>query len=284
MSLRAIWYQKHQSYWLACIQSSLSIERFWGGQHTSPDWVHEELHHIQHPRKCSLRYWPITATLLPSGRFLGQGYICDSKHRMTANSSMARTKFSTWCSPDTRLLQSHTDLCYSLGAGQEHADQAHGEQSRCPFGGHNSPLVQLDSPAISLPIETEPHRLSVSFPPRDYLAFKDEPYKIDLRLNRITMDDMFEIDEEYEADMERKALMLDTRPAEMMLPSVPGVSFCKYLTSTLQTQHKHITNVPQSHYTHTTNTLQTHHKHIYTHHKHTCTCCWLCCLLGAHPN
>lgn len=72
----------------------------------------------------------------------------------------------------------------------------------------------------------------MSLPPREYLVFKDEPYKIDLRLDRITIDDIFEIDEEYEADMERKGLMLDTRPVGMMLPSVPGVSFCKYTTST----------------------------------------------------
>lgn len=119
------------------------------------------------------------------------------------------------------------NLCHLRGAGQEHADEAHGEKSRCPFGGHNSPLVQPDSAPISLPTESEPHRLSVSWPPRDYLAFKDEPYKIDLRLDRITLDDIFEIDEEYEADMKRKAVMLDTRPAEMMLPSVPGVRVCK---------------------------------------------------------
>lgn len=61
-------------------------------------------------------------------------------------------------------------------------------------------------------------------PPRDYLAFKDEAYKIDLKLERIAIDDIFEIDEEYDADMKRKALMLATRPAEMMLPTVPGVS------------------------------------------------------------
>lgn len=107
----------------------------------------------------------------------------------------------------------------------------------------------------------------MSWPARDYLAFKDEPYKIDLRLDRITTDDMFEIDEEYEADMKRKALMLDTRPAEMMLPSVPGVSCCKYTTRTLQItntspiHYKSIKDRPQTRYKHTTNKLQTHHKH-----------------------
>ena len=66
--------------------------------------------------------------------------------------------------------------------------------------------------------------LSVSFPPRDYLAFKHEPYRIDLRLDRISLADIFEIDEHYEADVARKAHILATRPTEMLLPGVPGVS------------------------------------------------------------
>ena len=69
----------------------------------------------------------------------------------------------------------------------------------------------------------DPLSLSVSFPPREYLPFKDETYKIDLRFDRITPDDIFEIDEEYEADMKRKSHILVTRPAELLLPGVPGV-------------------------------------------------------------
>ena len=60
-------------------------------------------------------------------------------------------------------------------------------------------------------------------PPRDYLAFKDEPYKIDLRLERVTLADIFEIDENYEAEMARKAHILATRPSTMLLPGVPEV-------------------------------------------------------------
>ncbi len=63
----------------------------------------------------------------------------------------------------------------------------------------------------------------MSFPPREYLPFKDEAYKIDLRFDRITPDDIFEVDEEYEADMKRKSHILATRPAELLLPGVPGV-------------------------------------------------------------
>ena len=66
--------------------------------------------------------------------------------------------------------------------------------------------------------------LSVTFPPREYLPFKDEPYKIDLRFDRITPDDIFEIDEGYAADMKRKRHMLATRPADLLLPGVPGVN------------------------------------------------------------
>lgn len=66
--------------------------------------------------------------------------------------------------------------------------------------------------------------LSATFPPREYLPFKDEPYKIDLRFDRITPDDIFEIDEGYAADMKRKEYILATRPAHLLLPGVPGVT------------------------------------------------------------
>lgn len=61
-------------------------------------------------------------------------------------------------------------------------------------------------------------------PPRDYLFFKDQAYRIDLKFDRIVHEDIFELDEEYEADMKRKAHILSTRPSELLLPSVPGVS------------------------------------------------------------
>ena len=100
-------------------------------------------------------------------------------------------------------------------------------QARCPFGGNSTAsLSQQDKPADSAPADAgNLAGLSVSFPPKDYLAFKDEAYRIDLRLDRITLDDIFEIDEDYEADMARKAHILATRPTEMLLPGVPGVSF-----------------------------------------------------------
>ena len=63
----------------------------------------------------------------------------------------------------------------------------------------------------------------MSLPPREYLPFKDEAYKIDLKFERITPDDVIEIDEEYAADMKRKSHILATRPAELLLPGVPGV-------------------------------------------------------------
>ena len=66
--------------------------------------------------------------------------------------------------------------------------------------------------------------LSVSLPVRDYLPFQDEAYKIDLQFERIAINDVFEIDEHYEADMQRKAHILATRPPDLLMPSVAGVS------------------------------------------------------------
>ena len=104
-------------------------------------------------------------------------------------------------------------------------------QARCPFGGNSTAsLPQQDIPADSASADGgNLPGLSVSFPPRDYLAFKDEPYRIDLRLDRITLDDIFEIDDDYETDMARKAHILATRPTEMLLPGVPGVSCSQIL-------------------------------------------------------
>ena len=116
-------------------------------------------------------------------------------------------------------------------ADRMHADQleptATASKSRCPFGGSVSQTSvqtdQLVGPPTSAQSKATPINLSVSFPPREYLAFKNEAYKIDLRLDRIAIDDIFEIDEEYEADMKRKAHILATRPVEMMLLMVPEV-------------------------------------------------------------
>ena len=98
--------------------------------------------------------------------------------------------------------------------------------SRCPFGGKGSANPTLpDLSTTSAPAEDEGSvlGLSVSMPPKDYLAFKDEPYKIDLRLERTTLADIFEIDEQYEAEMARKRHILASRPSTMLLPGVPGV-------------------------------------------------------------
>jgi hypothetical protein len=111
------------------------------------------------------------------------------------------------------------------------ADARHGalsqissSESRCPFGGNGSTnLPNQDLTCPSAPDGGNPLNLSVSFPPREYLPFKDEAYKIDLKFERITPDDVFEIDEEYEADMKRKSHILATRPADLLLPGVPGV-------------------------------------------------------------
>lgn len=116
-------------------------------------------------------------------------------------------------------------------ADRMHPDQlepiATTSESRCPFGGSVSQTSvqtdQLVDPPTSAQSRATPLNLSVSLPPRDYLAFKDEAYRIDLRLDRIAVDDIFEIDEEYEADMKRKAHILATRPVDMMLPMVSGV-------------------------------------------------------------
>ena len=131
--------------------------------------------------------------------------------------------------PTKHRLCGGIEVCptWHIFADENHTDQAQLSQSnpRCPFGGRGSEKsLQPEQPPTSASDEGKALNLSVSFPPRDYLAFKDEAYKIDLRLERTTVDDIFEIDEEYEADMKRKAHILATRPAKMMLPEVPGVS------------------------------------------------------------
>ena len=65
-------------------------------------------------------------------------------------------------------------------------------------------------------------------PARDYLPFKDEAYKIDLKFERIAINNVFEIDEHYEADMQRKAHILATRPPDLLMPSVAGVSVARH--------------------------------------------------------
>ncbi len=100
-------------------------------------------------------------------------------------------------------------------------------ESRCPFAGSGSTaLPDQDTASTSASDGGNPLGLSVSLPPREYLPFRDETYKIDLRFERITLDDIFEIDEEYEADLIRKKNILATRPADLLLPGVPGVSLC----------------------------------------------------------
>jgi len=115
-------------------------------------------------------------------------------------------------------------VCAAADARHDALSQLSSSESRCPFGGNGSTsLPNQDMARPSAPDGGNPLNLSVSFPPREYLPFKDEAYKIDLRFDRITPDDIFEIDEEYEADMKRKSHILATRPAELLLPGVPGV-------------------------------------------------------------
>lgn len=124
------------------------------------------------------------------------------------------------------------------------ADARHGalsqissSESRCPFGGNgNTKLPNQDMTRPLVLNGGDPLSLSVSFPPREYLPFKDETYKIDLRFDRITPDDIFEIDEEYEADMKRKSHILATRPAELLLPGVPGCEAAKQEVLSLVSQ------------------------------------------------
>ena len=60
--------------------------------------------------------------------------------------------------------------------------------------------------------------------PETIFHSKNEAYKIDLKFERISLHDIFEIDEHYEADMQRKAYILATRPADLVLPGVSRVS------------------------------------------------------------
>lgn len=124
-------------------------------------------------------------------------------------------------------LQS-VNLEYNADENQVDQAQVTQSNSRCPFGGSGSETPLQPGLLASASDGGTALNLSVSFPPREYLAFKDEAYKIDLRLERIAIDDIFEIDEEYEADMKRKAHILATRPVEMMLPVVPGVGFLSH--------------------------------------------------------
>lgn len=116
-------------------------------------------------------------------------------------------------------------------AGTKHRldalSQISSSESKCPFGG-NMVASLPDQDSMTTPAEDggNPLGLSVSLPAREYLPFRDEAYKIDLRFDRITPDDIFEIDEEYEADMKRKKHILATRPADLLLPGVPGVGLC----------------------------------------------------------
>lgn len=93
---------------------------------------------------------------------------------------------------------------------------------RCPFTGSTTTPSDLDTASSSS--GSKRPGLSVSLPYRDYLPFKDEPYQIDLKFDRISRNAIFEIDEHHEADMARKAHILATRPPELVLPGVAGVS------------------------------------------------------------
>ena len=95
-----IWHKKHQSYWMACTYSSLSMLRIWAGQHTLPDLVHEELHHMQHSHKCLPRYWPITATkLLLNGGSVAEWdkHDCKQQHARTKISKLGAYPTNTCC-------------------------------------------------------------------------------------------------------------------------------------------------------------------------------------------
>lgn len=100
----------------------------------------------------------------------------------------------------------------------------HSASGKCPFSSTQLTLPQQDTRDEPLTDGKGPLGLSVSLPSRDYLPFKDEAYRIDLKFDRISLNDIFEIDEHYEADMQRKAHILATRPAGLVLPGVPGVS------------------------------------------------------------
>ncbi len=115
-------------------------------------------------------------------------------------------------------------VCAATDARHGALSQISSSESRCPFGRSGSTsLPNQDTTRPSVPDGGSPLNLSVSFLPREYLPFKDEAYKIGLRFERITPDDVFEIDEDYEADMKRKSHILATRPADLLLPGVPGV-------------------------------------------------------------
>ena len=133
------------------------------------------------------------------------------------NRSDLRTTHSlSMCHADAVVQQTSKS-----SAGQSQAFR----QSQCPFAGSSSPhSLKQPLPSTSTPDDSNPLGLSVTSPSRDYLPFKDEAYTIDLKMDRIAHDDIFELDEEYEADMKRKAHILSTRPTEMLLPGVPGVS------------------------------------------------------------
>ncbi|DBA84401.1 hypothetical protein WJX77_002687 [Trebouxia sp. C0004] len=130
-------------------------------------------------------------------------------------------------------------LAEPLSADARHGalSQVSSSESRCPFGRNGSiNLPNLDATRPSVPDGGNLLNLSVSFPPREYLPFKDEAYKIDLKFDRITPDNVFEVDEEYEADMRRKSHILATRPAELVLPGVLGCEAAKQEVLSLVSQ------------------------------------------------
>lgn len=108
--------------------------------------------------------------------------------------------------------------------GEPAANATLTSSSKCPFSNEQSAVQEAHAAPAAVTGVQGPLGLSVSFPPRDYLPFKDEAYKIDLQFDRIAANDVFEIDEHYEEDMQRKGHILATRPAELLYPAVPGVS------------------------------------------------------------
>ncbi|DBA97601.1 TPA: hypothetical protein ACH3X3_012506 [Trebouxia sp. C0006] len=144
---------------------------------------------------------------------------------------------STYIPIQTPLHSRAADTGASADARHDALSQLSSSESRCPLGGNGSTsLPNQDMARPSAPDGGNSLNLSVSFPPREYLPFKDEAYKIDLRFDRITPDDIFEIDEEYEADMKRKSHILATRPAELLLPGVPGCAAAKQEVLSLVSQ------------------------------------------------
>lgn len=142
--------------------------------------------------------------------------------------------------PDCVRLQAAASSLTEIDSTKHRLDalsQISSSESKCPFGG-NMVASLPDQDSMTTPAEDggNPLGLSVSLPAREYLPFRDEAYKIDLRFDRITPDDIFEIDEEYEADMKRKKHILATRPADLLLPGVPGCELAKQEVLNLVTE------------------------------------------------